>query len=76
MLLALGSATGSLLTGQPLSPATCRGRFFDVHGVPLAVIRHPAELLADPALKRETWDDLQAIALRLNTPGAQPSAHS
>lgn len=76
LVLALGTAAGSLLAGEPLSLPACRGRWYSFRGLPLAVIRHPEELLADPSLKREAWEDLQVIGEALTGSGAEHRADS
>jgi DNA polymerase len=45
-----------------------RGRWHDYNGIPVMCTFHPAALLRDPALKRDTWDDMKLILHRLGRP--------
>lgn len=65
VIVALGtfSAQTLLTTREPIS--RLRGRFHDYHGIPLMPTFHPAFLLRNPAMKREVWDDMQAVMKRL-----------
>lgn len=45
-----------------------RGRWLDYNGIPVMCTFHPAALLRDPALKRDTWDDMKLILQRLGRP--------
>ena len=65
VIVALGtfSAQTLLHTRDPIS--RLRGRFHDYHGIPLMPTFHPAFLLRNPAMKREVWDDMQAVMKKL-----------
>jgi DNA polymerase len=65
VIVALGtfSAQTLLHTREPIS--RLRGRFHDYHGIPLMPTFHPAFLLRNPAMKREVWDDMQAVMEKL-----------
>jgi DNA polymerase len=65
VIVALGtfSAQTLLHTHEPISKL--RGRFHDYHGIPLMPTFHPAFLLRNPSMKREVWDDMQAVMKRL-----------
>jgi uracil-DNA glycosylase len=65
VIVALGtfSAQTLLHTREPIS--RLRGRFHDYHGIPLMPTFHPAFLLRNPAMKREVWDDMQAVMQKL-----------
>jgi DNA polymerase len=61
-LLAVGSFSGKLLTGQgKTSLGRLRGAVHGYHGVPLVVTYHPAALLRNPRWTRLFWDDLQLL---------------
>ncbi len=61
MIVALGTFAAQTLlrTREPIS--RLRGRFHDYHGIQLMPTFHPAYLLRNPAMKREVWDDMQAV---------------
>lgn len=61
-ILAVGSFSGRLLTGQDSAPLSrLRGEVHRYEGVPLVVTYHPAALLRNRSWTRETWDDLQLL---------------
>lgn len=61
-LLAVGSFSGKLLTGQDkVALGKLRGRVHSYHGVPLVVTYHPAALLRNPNWTQLFWDDLQLL---------------
>ncbi|MEX2527194.1 MAG: uracil-DNA glycosylase [Gemmatimonadota bacterium] len=61
-ILAVGSFSGRLLTGQESAPLSrLRGEVHRYEGVPLVVTYHPAALLRNRSWTRETWDDLQLL---------------
>jgi DNA polymerase len=61
-LLAVGSFSGKLLTGdQKSSLGKLRGRVHSYEGVPLVVTYHPAALLRNPNWTRPCWTDLQLL---------------
>lgn len=64
VILAMGPlATQTLLKNKsPLS--RLRGRFHTFHGIDLMPTFHPAFLIANPALKKATWLDLQMVQKR------------
>jgi uracil-DNA glycosylase len=62
VLLAVGSFSGKLLTGQDkTSLGRLRGQVHRYHGVPLVVTYHPAALLRNSNWTRSFWDDLQLL---------------
>lgn len=65
VIVALGTfaAQALLHSREPIS--RLRGRFHDFSGIPLMPTFHPAFLLRNPAMKREVWDDMQAVMQRL-----------
>ena len=61
-LLAVGSFSGKLLTGQEkVALGKLRGTVHRYHGVPLVVTYHPAALLRNRRWTRLFWDDLQLL---------------
>jgi DNA polymerase len=61
-LLAVGSFSGKLLTGQEkVALGKLRGTVHSYHGVPLVVTYHPAALLRNRRWTRLFWDDLQLL---------------
>lgn len=61
VICALGEKAGQLLSGEPTGMAELRGRFFTFASLPLMVTHHPAEMLVNPGLKRDTWEDVRKI---------------
>jgi DNA polymerase len=43
-----------------------REKIHSYNNVPLIVTYHPAALLRNPSLKKQTWEDLKKIYLYLN----------
>jgi len=70
LLVALGRIAAQTLLGNDLPIGRMRGQWFEVLGVPLMVTYHPAALLRNPALKRPTWEDMQQVRDRLQTPAS------
>jgi DNA polymerase len=60
-LLAVGTFSAQLLTGQHKALGKLRGDVHAYHGVPLVVTYHPAALLRNPRWTRAFWDDLQLL---------------
>ncbi len=46
-------------------PGSVRGQWSECAGVRALATHSPAQLLQNPALKREAWDDLKAVAAEL-----------
>lgn len=69
VIVALGRTAVEGLTGRDLGPITReRGRWLELHGIPLKVTFHPAYLLRNPAAKRPVWEDMQDVLARLGRP--------
>jgi len=70
LLVFVGGTSASTLLDTTQGITRIRGRWasYAVNGndVPAMPIFHPAYLLRQPGLKRETWRDLQSIRQRLN----------
>lgn len=60
-LLAVGTFSAQLLTGQNAPLGKLRGTVHSYHGLPLVVTYHPAALLRNARWTRPTWDDLQLL---------------
>ena len=61
-LLAVGTFSAQLLTGQEKTPlGKIRGEVHSYEGVPLVVTYPPAALLRNPKWTRSFWDDLQML---------------
>jgi DNA polymerase len=61
VILAGGTFSAQLLTGQKSPPSKLRGAVHSYQGVPMLVTYHPAALLRNPGWTRSTWDDLQLL---------------
>ena len=60
-ILAVGTFSAQLLTGQNRPLGKLRGEVYSYEGVPLVVSYHPAALLRNSGWTRATWDDLQLL---------------
>ena len=65
VVVALGDEAAGLLLASGESVSGLRGSFHDLSGTPLMPTLHPRSLLANPALKREVWGDMQLVMKRL-----------
>jgi uracil-DNA glycosylase len=65
VVVALGTCAAQALlqTKEPISKL--RGRFHDLHGIPLMPTFHPAFLLRSPTHKGEVWADMKQVMARL-----------
>jgi DNA polymerase len=72
VLVALGRVAAQSLLGTDTPIGKMRGQWYTVRGVATMVTYHPAALLRNPALKRPTWEDMQAVRERLGAAGARP----
>jgi DNA polymerase len=78
ILIFVGGTAASALIGTTQGITRLRGRWLiyrdpaapaDSKGIPAMPILHPAYLLRQPVLKRETWHDLMSVRARLDEPG-------
>jgi uracil-DNA glycosylase len=60
-LLAVGTFSAQLLTGQQKPIGRLRGSVHAYQGIPLVVTYHPAALLRNSGWTRAFWDDLQLL---------------
>ncbi len=65
VIVILGRVAAQSLLGNDLPIGRLRGQWYEVRGVPARVTYHPAALLRNSALKRPTWEDIQAVMGRL-----------
>ena len=61
VILAVGTFSAQLLTGQKKALGKLRGEVYSYEGVPVVPTYHPAALLRNPNWTRSTWDDLQML---------------
>lgn len=66
VIVALGRVAARALTGSDKPMGALRGRWSSYRGIPLMSIFHPAYLLRNELAKRTVWDDLKAVAKRLD----------
>jgi len=66
VILAVGTFSAQLLTGQERPLGKLRGEVYAYEGTPLIVTYHPAALLRNPGWTRSTWDDLQLLRQTLS----------
>ena len=67
IIVALGKPASWRLTGTNKPMGALRGRWSAYRGTPLMPVFHPAYLLRQPKLKRETWEDLKLVLRRLES---------
>ncbi len=60
-VVALGLTAAETLLGRKLKMSHVRGKWFDFYGARLLITYHPAALLRNPELKRDTWEDVQEL---------------
>jgi DNA polymerase len=72
MMIYVGGSAAKAMLDKSEGITRLRGRWFSYtpaggEPIPATAVFHPAFLLRQPARKRETWRDLQAIAAKLET---------
>lgn len=60
-VVALGLTAAETLLGRKLKMSRVRGEWFDFYGARLLITYHPAALLRNPELKRDSWEDVQKL---------------
>ena len=65
VVIALGERAVWTLTGTRTSLESIRGQFFNFQGFAVMPTFHPLQLVADPALKRPVWEDMQKVMKRV-----------
>lgn len=66
IICTLGDVALKALLGEGAACESDRGRFYHYQGLPVMPTFSPAYLLAHPAAKRETWQDMKQVLARLN----------
>jgi hypothetical protein len=61
VVIALGDQAAQAVTGTADPVAAMRGKFIEIQGIAVMPTFHPAQLIADPALKRPVWEDMQQV---------------
>lgn len=69
IVVTLGAEATTLLLQSDEPLERVRGRFHGVAGTTVMPSYHPADLLADEALKRDVWNDMKKVMGRLGNPG-------
>ncbi len=65
-VVALGLTAAETLLQRKLRMHEARGRWYDFYGARLLVTYHPAALLRNPELKRDTWEDMKRLRAAYN----------
>lgn len=60
-IVALGEKAGRILLNTQDNLGALRGKFNTFSNTQLMVTHHPADLLENPGLKRQVWDDMQMV---------------
>ena len=66
LIVALGRFACASLLKTTAALGSLREKIHSYNNVPLIVTYHPAALLRNPSLKKQTWEDLKKIYLYLN----------
>ncbi|MCX8051547.1 MAG: uracil-DNA glycosylase [Chlorobi bacterium] len=80
-IVALGATAAETLLRRKIKMMEARGQWYDFYGARLLVTYHPAALLRNPELKRDTWVDVQRLrsaydAYRSSGILPEPTVHS
>jgi DNA polymerase len=73
LIVALGRVAAHNLLGSTAPLRALRGRSLVYEGIPVVVTYHPAALLRDPTLKRDTWEDIKRCNRMLGLPEVPPA---
>lgn len=73
LILCLGLISAQTLLNNTTALKDMRGTFHPYRGAELMVTYHPAALLRNKHLKRDTWDDVQKLRQRYDETGCKPS---
>ncbi len=65
VILLLGATAVRTVLGENYRITRCRGQWFERGGVPVLATYHPSALLRDPPRKKEAWQDLKQVRLKL-----------
>jgi DNA polymerase len=61
----LGSTASKALLNTDVSIGKLRGRFHDYRGATVLCTYHPSYLLRNPAAKRDVWEDMKKLLLKM-----------
>jgi DNA polymerase len=64
----LGSVAAKALLNTEQSIGRLRKKWHEYRGIPVICTYHPAYLLRNPAAKRDVWEDLQLLMMRMGLP--------
>lgn len=65
LIVALGKTPTQFLLQNQAPMGKLRGQFASYEGIPVMPTYHPAYLLRNPAAKRQVWEDLQQVMVKL-----------
>ncbi|MFH1154337.1 MAG: uracil-DNA glycosylase family protein [Pseudomonadota bacterium] len=65
----LGEAAAQVLLETNTPVSGLRGRFHEWQGIPVMATLHPFDLINDPLMKRDLWEDVKQIMGRLEKAG-------
>ena len=61
IIVALGKVAGKTLIKKDIMLKEMRNKTYEFNSIPLRVTYHPAALIRNPSLKKDTWDDFKYI---------------
>jgi len=61
----LGTTASKALLNTEVSIGKLRGRFHDYKGATVLCTYHPSYLLRNPAAKRDVWEDMKKLLLKM-----------
>jgi DNA polymerase len=64
----LGAVAAKAILNTEISIGRLRGKFHDLHGIPVICTYHPAYLLRNPEAKKLVWEDIQVLMRRMGLP--------
>jgi DNA polymerase len=64
-LCALGATAATYLLGTTTSISRLRGKFLEYRGIPVMCTFHPSYLLRTPEKKKEVWEDMKTLLVRM-----------
>lgn len=67
LIVTLGKFAAQTLLRSEVPISRLRGHWHEYQGIPLMPTFHPAFLLRNPASKREVWEDMKQVLLRLRS---------
>jgi DNA polymerase len=67
-ICALGACAAQNLLDTKLGIGRLRGRFHDYRGIPVLCTYHPAYLLRSPEKKKDVWDDMKQLLVKMGRP--------